>query len=118
MVGRDIQGPLGGEILNFPPLQTPPPGCELSLTARLRISEISRCLLREQADRAWDGRQDGFPNPPTLRVTSQENTIDAHVGGTREGFHYEVYYLLVNKRENTHVYVLVYRDLAIGDDSP
>ncbi len=34
VVGKDIQGPLGGETLNFPPLQSPPPGCELSLTAR------------------------------------------------------------------------------------
>ena len=29
VVGRDIKGPLGGETLNFPPLQAPPPGCAL-----------------------------------------------------------------------------------------
>jgi len=46
------------------------------------------------------------------------DTIDAHVGGTREGFHYEVYYSPVNNKENTYVNVLVYRDLAIGDDRP
>ena len=30
VVGRDVKGPLGGETLNFPLLQAPPPGCELS----------------------------------------------------------------------------------------
>jgi hypothetical protein len=34
MVGTDIKGPLGGETLNFPPLQVPPPGCELGFTDR------------------------------------------------------------------------------------
>src|SRR5215213_1643833 len=34
VVGKDIKGPLGGEALNFPPLQSPPPGCELLFTDR------------------------------------------------------------------------------------
>ncbi len=42
----------------------------------------------------------------------------AHVDGTRDGFHYEVHYWPVNKRENTYVYTLVYRNLIIGDDRP
>ncbi len=34
MVGKDIKGPLGGEVVNFPPLQAPPPGCDLMFADR------------------------------------------------------------------------------------
>jgi hypothetical protein len=117
VVGKDIQGPLGGEILNFPPLQAPPPGCELSLTARhASPKQVSAYYKKKLTEHGWKARQ--FPVSPDPESDEPGDTIDAHVGGTREGFHYEVYYSPVNNRENTNVYVLVYRDLAIGDDRP
>src|SRR5215211_3892036 len=39
VVGKDIKGPLGGEVLNFPPLQEPPPGCALEFTDRQATSK-------------------------------------------------------------------------------
>ena len=55
-----------------------------------------------------------------------------HVDGTRDGFHYDVHYWpggldssapadwsrAVKREGTTYVYVLVYRDLAIGLDRP
>ena len=117
VVGRDIQGPLGGETLNFPPLQSPPPGCELLLTARHASSkQVSAYYEKKLTEHGWKAKQ--LPVSPDPQSDEPGDTIDAHVEGTREGFHYEVYYSPVNKREDTHVYVLVYRDLAIGDDRP
>ena len=117
VVGRDIQGPLGGETLNFPPLQAPPPGCELSLTARHASPEqVSSYYENKLTEHGWKARR--FPVSPDPQSDEPGDTIDAHVAGTREGFYYEVYYSPVNNRGNTHVYVLVYRDLAIGDDRP
>ncbi len=55
---------------------------------------------------------------PDSQSDEPGDTIDAHVGGNREGFHYKVYYSPINKRESTDVYVRVYRELAIGDDRP
>ena len=117
VVGRDIRGPLGGETLNFPPLQAPPPGCELSLTARHASPEqVAGYYENQLTEHGWRAKQ--FPVSPDPESDEPGDTIDAHVGGTREGFHYEVYYSPVNNKENTYVNVLVYRDLAIGDDRP
>ena len=117
VVGRDIQGPLGGETLNFPPLQAPPPGCELSLTAgHASPKQVSAYYEKKLTEHGWKARQ--FPVSPDPESDEQGDTIDAHVGGTREGFHYEVYYSPVNNRGNTHVYVLVYSDFTIGDHQP
>lgn len=117
IVGRDIGGPLGGETLNFPPLQVPPPGCEVSLTAEhASPDQVAGYYEKKLAEHGWKARR--FPVSPDPQSDEPGDTIDAHVGGTREGFHYEVYYSPVNKREGTHVYVLVYRELTIGDDRP
>jgi hypothetical protein len=111
VVGRDIQGPLGGETLNFPPLQSPPPGCELSLTARHASSEqVSSYYEKKLTEHGWKAKR--FP------VDRKGEFEYAHVDGTRDGFHYEVHYWPVNKRENTYVHTLVYRDLIVGDDRP
>jgi hypothetical protein len=117
VVGRAIRGPLGGETLNFPPLQAPPPGCELSLTARHASPEqVAGYYENRLTEHGWRAKR--FPVSPDPESDEPGDTIDAHVGGTREGFHYEVYYSPVNNKENTYVNVLVYRDLAIGDDRP
>ncbi len=55
VVGRDIQGPLGGETLNFPPLQSPPPGCELLLTARQASPEqVSAYYDKKLTEHRWE----------------------------------------------------------------
>ncbi len=111
LVGRDIQGPLGRETLNFPPLQSPPPGCELSLTARHASPEqVSAYYEKKLTEHEWEAKR--FP------VDRKGEFEYAHVDGVREGFHYRVHYWPVNRREDTYVHVLVYRDLAIGDDRP
>ena len=111
VVGSDIKGPLGGETLNFPPLQAPPPGCELSLTARHASPEqVAGYYEDALTEHGWKAKR--FP------VDRKGEFEYAHVDGIRDGFHYEVHYWPVNKREDTYVYVLVYRDLAIGDDRP
>ena len=111
VVGRDIKGLLGGETLNFPPLQSPPPGCELFLTARHASPEqVSAYYEEKLTEHGWKAKQ--FP------VDREGEFEYAHVDGTRDGFHYEVHYWPVNNRDNTYVYTLVYRDLAIGDDRP
>jgi len=111
VVGRDIRGPLGGETLNFPPLQSPPPGCELLLTARgASPQQVSAYYEKKLTEHGWEAKR--FP------VDTKGEFEYAHVDGTRDGFHYEVHYWPVNKRENTYVHTLVYRDLIIGDDRP
>lgn len=117
VIGRDIQGPLGGETLNFPPLQAPPPGCSLGLTARnASPKQVSAYYEKKLTEDGWKAKQ--FPVAPDPQSDQPGDTINAHVEGTREGFHYQVYYSPVNNGESTDVYVLVYRDLAIGDDRP
>ena len=117
VIGRDIRDPLGGETLNFPPLQAPPPGCELLLTARHASPEqVAGYYENKLTEHGWKARK--FPVSPDPQSDEPGDTIDAHVDGTRDGFHYEVYYSPVNNRENTYVNVLVYRHLAIGDDRP
>ena len=111
VVGRDINGPLGGETLNFPPLQVSPPGCEVSLTARHASPEqVSDYYENRLTEHRWKAMR--FP------VDRKGEFEYAHVDGIRDGFHYEVHYWPVNKSEDTYVYTLVYRDLAIGDDRP
>ena len=111
VVGRDIKGPLGGETLNFPPLQASPPGCELLLTARhASPQQVSAYYEKKLTEHGWKAKR--FP------VDRKGEFEYAHVDGTRDGLHYEVHYWPVNNGENTYVYALVYRDLIIGDDRP
>ena len=117
VVGEDIKGPLGGETLNFPPLQAPPPGCELGLTVRhASPKQVSDYYEKKLTEHGWKVKQ--VPVSPDPQSDEPGDTIDAHVYGTRDGFHYEVYYSPVNKKVSTDVYVVVYRELAIGDDRP
>ncbi len=117
VVGKDIQGPLGGETLNFPPLQSPPPGCELSLTAKgASPQQVSAYYEKKLTEHGWKAER--FPVGPDPQSDEPGDTIDAHVHGTRGDFHYEVYYSPVNKGEDTYAYVRVYRDFVIGGDRP
>jgi hypothetical protein len=117
VVGKDIKGPLGGETLNFPPLQSPPPGCELSLTARhASPKQVSAYYEEKLTEHGWKAKQ--VPVSPDPQSDEPGDTIDAHVEGTRDGFHYEVYYSPVNNGESTDVYAHVYRYLSFGDDRP
>ena len=117
VVGKDIKGPLGGEVLNFPPLQEPPPGCQLGFMDRQATSkQVATYYEKQLTEHGWKAKQ--VPVSPDPQSDQPGDTIDAHVEGTRAGFHYEVYYSLANKGEGTYVNVLVYRDLTIGNDSP
>lgn len=60
MVGKDIQGPLGGEVVNFPPLQEPPPGCALGF--RFGKHPRSRSpLTTRRSSPSMGGRSSALP---------------------------------------------------------
>jgi hypothetical protein len=89
----------------------------LSLKQSTEPTQVHSAYYEKKlTEHGWEARR--FPKSPDPESDEPGDTIDAHVVGTHEGFHYEVYYSPVNDRENTRVYVLVYRDLAIGDDQP
>ena len=115
VVGKDIKGPLGGEVVNFPPLQAPPPGCELLFTERhaslkrvsayyeKKLTEHGRKVKRSPVDREGE-----FEYP--------------HLDGVRDDLRYEVHYWPMGLessapadwsralgREGSDVYVLVYK---------
>jgi hypothetical protein len=89
----------------------------LGLTARNASPEqVSAYYEKKLTEHGWRAKQ--FPVSPDPQSDEPGDTIDAHVDGTSDGFHYDVYYSPVNNGESTDVYVLVYRELAIGDDRP
>ncbi len=75
-VGKDIKGPLGGEVVNFPPLQEPPPGCALGFSARhaspKQVSAYYEKRLTEHGGRSnaspWTEKE--TPSTLTLRVSA------------------------------------------------
>jgi hypothetical protein len=111
--------------LNFPPLQAPPPGCALELTARhASLEQASAYYEKRLAGDGWNVKR--FP------VDREGEFEYPHVVGTRDGFHYDVHYWPAGLQSSapadwsraaegegtTYLYVLVYRDLAIGRDRP
>jgi hypothetical protein len=56
VIGKDIRGPLGGEVVNFPPLQAPPPGCELLfIVTGMHPSNRSRLTTRRSSPSVGGG---------------------------------------------------------------
>ncbi len=91
VVGRDIKGPLGGEVLNFPPLQEPPPGCHLGFTdPRATSKQVAAYYAKQLTEHGW--KVESFPVSQDPQSEAPGNFIYPHVDGTRDGLRYEVHY--------------------------
>jgi hypothetical protein len=116
VVGKDIKGPLGGEVVNFPPLQEPPPGCALGFSARhASPKQVSSYYEKKLIEHGWTVKR--FP------VNREGDFEYAHVEGRREGLRYDVHYWPTSlqgstasaggsntmSEEGTEVNVLVYK---------
>jgi hypothetical protein len=117
VIGKDIEGPLGGEVLNFPPLQEPPPGCALEFTDRQASSkQVAAYYENKLTEHGWTVKR--FP------VDGKGNFEYPHVDGTRDGLRYEIHYWPTDLemgskasdftadalgKKGTRVHVLVYR---------
>ena len=123
VVGRDIKGTLGGEVLNFPPLQEPPPGCALEFTDRQATSkQVAAYYEKQLTEHGW--KVEPFPISPDPQSEKPGDFIYPHVDGTRDDLRYEVHYWPTSlsggskmsdftadalDREGTGVNVLVYQ---------
>jgi hypothetical protein len=123
VIGKDIKGPLGGEVLNFPPLQEPPPGCELGFTDGLATSkQVAAYYEKQLIEHGW--KVESFPVSPDPQSDLPGDFIYPHVDGTRDDLRYEVHYWPTSlsggskmsdfssdalDREGTGVNVLVYK---------
>jgi hypothetical protein len=123
VVGKDIKGPLGGEVLNFPPLQEPPPGCALGFTDRQATSkQVAAYYEKQLTEHGW--KVERFPVSPDPQSEEPGDFIYPHVDGTRDDLRYEVHYWPTGlhggskmadfsanalDREGTGMHVLVYR---------
>lgn len=79
VLGKDIKRPLGGEVVNFPPLQAPPPGCTLEGFAAPQASpkQVSAFYEKKLTEHGWTVKR--FP------VDRQGEFEYAHVQGGRNG---------------------------------
>ena len=123
VVGKDIEGPLGGEVLNFPPLQEPPPGCALELSARhASPDQVAAYYEKQLTEHGW--KVERSPVSPDPQSEAPGDLIYPHVEGVRGELRYEVHYWPTGlhggskisdfseealAREGTGVQVLVYR---------
>jgi hypothetical protein len=123
VIGKDIKGPLGGETLNFPPLQAPPPGCVLGFTDRQATSkQVASYYEKQLAEHRWKVKQ--YPVSPDPHSDEPGDFIYPHVDGARGDLRYEVHYWPTSlhadskmsdftadvlHQEGTGVQVLVYR---------
>jgi hypothetical protein len=91
VVGEDITGPLGGEVLNFPPLQEPPPGCALEFSDRQATSkQVAAYYEKQLTEHGW--KVERFPVSPDPQSEEPGDFIYPHVVGTRDDLRYEVHY--------------------------
>lgn len=123
VVGKDIEGPLGGEVLNFPPLQEPPPGCQLGFTDRQATSkQVAAYYEKRLTEHGW--KVESFPVSRDPQSEAPGDFIYPHVDGARGDLRYEVHYWPTSlsgaskmsdfsadalAREGTGVNVLVYK---------
>ena len=123
VIGKDIKGPLGGERLNFPPLQEPPPGCQLGFTDRQATSkQVAAYYEKQLTKHGWKVKQ--HPVSPDPQSDEPGDFIYPHVDGARNYLRYEVHYWPTSlggsskmsdfteealNRDGTGVQVLVYR---------
>src|SRR5215203_4669184 len=123
VIGKNIKGPLGGETLNFPPLQEPPPGCQLGFTDRQATSkQVAAYYQKQLTKHGWKVKQ--HPVSPDPQSDEPGDFIYPHVDGTRNYLRYEVHYWPTSlggsskmsdftedalNRDGTGVQVLVYR---------
>jgi hypothetical protein len=123
VVGKDIRGPLGGEILTFPPLQEPPPGCALEFTDRQATSnQVAAYYGKQLSEHGW--KVERFPVSQDPQSEEPGDFIYPHVVGTRNDLRHEVHYWPTSlhggskkpdftaealARDGTGVHVLVYK---------
>jgi hypothetical protein len=94
VVGKDIKGPLGGEVVNFPPLQEPPPGCALGFSARhASPKQVSFYYEKQLTEHGWAVKR--FP------VDREGDFEYPHVEGSRDDLRYEVHYWPINLQGST-----------------
>ncbi len=106
VVGKDIKGPLGGEVVNFPPLQAPPPGCALGFTDRRATSkQVSSYYEKQLIEHGWTVKR--FP------VDREGDFEYPHVEGSRDGLRYDVHYWPTSLQGST---VPAGRSNTMGED--
>lgn len=94
VIGKDIHGPLGGEVLNFPPLQGPPPGCALGFSVRhASPKQVSSYYEKKLIEHGWRVKR--------VPVNRKGDFEYPHVDGTRNGLRYEVHYWPISHRDST-----------------
>lgn len=94
VVGEEIHGPLGGEVLNFPPLQEPPPGCALGFSVRhASPKQVSSYYEKKLTEHGWTVKR--------VPVDREGDFEYPHLDGTRDGLRYEVHYWPKNHRNST-----------------
>ncbi len=115
VVGKDIKGPLGGEVVNFPPLQAPPPVCDLMFADRhASLEQVSAYYEKRLTEHGWKVKR--FP------VDREGEFEYPRVDGVRDDPRYEVHYWPMGLessapavwsralgREDSDVYVPVYK---------
>ena len=91
VVGKEIKGPLGGETLNFPPLQEPPPGCGLGFTDRQVTSrQVAAYYEKQLTEHGWKVKR--FPVSQDPQGEEPGDFIYPYVDGVRDDLRYEVHY--------------------------
>ena len=72
VVGKDIKGPLGGEVVNFPPLQAPPPGCDLSFADRhASFKQVSAYYEKNLTEHGWKVKRFPVDREGDVRVPTR-----------------------------------------------
>ena len=83
VAGKDLD--IGGDELNWPPLQSSGPGRTLELEARASPSRVSRYYYDQLSAHGWKVRRMPAKNKGGIEY--------AHVDGYRQGLHYDVSYI-------------------------
>ena len=123
VIGKDIKGSLAGEVLNFPPLQEPPPGCQLGFTdGQSTPKQVAAYYEKQLTEHGW--KVESFPVSRDPQSDLPGDFIYPHVDGARGDLRYEVHYWPTSlsgdskmsdftadalDREGTGVNVLVYK---------
>lgn len=81
--GRTLRtSTLGGEGLNFPLLETPPPGCDLGFMARhASLKQVSTCYEKKLSEHGWTVKR--------FAVSRKREFEHPQVDGIRDGFHHD-----------------------------
>jgi hypothetical protein len=82
VAGKNLD--ISGDELNWPPLQSPGPGCTLELETRASPGRVSRYYYEQLSEHGWKVKRIPSKNEGGIEY--------AHVDGYRQGLHYDVSY--------------------------